>query len=173
MDDLIAVPGEVGLGAQGHPDLVLLGQPLQQPGPVLLQNFRDPGMGRQLQPAAGEFPGLGLELPQNVRGQGPGGQRPPLAAAGPARFGDGLGQAVPEPLPGHLQDSQGGDGQHRGLGPVPAEGLYQGLVNQVPVGRLGQPEDIAGLTAFLCSSWGDYICGQEILADGGRTIFNK
>jgi 3-oxoacyl-[acyl-carrier protein] reductase len=47
------------------------------------------------------------------------------------------------------------------------------LIEQIPVGRLGQPEDIAGLTAFLCSSWGDYICGQEILADGGRTIFNK
>jgi NAD(P)-dependent dehydrogenase (short-subunit alcohol dehydrogenase family) len=47
------------------------------------------------------------------------------------------------------------------------------LLEQIPVGRFGQPEDIAGLTAFLCSSWGDYICGQEILADGGRTIFNK
>jgi 3-oxoacyl-[acyl-carrier protein] reductase len=47
------------------------------------------------------------------------------------------------------------------------------LIEQIPVGRLGQPEDIAGLTAFLCSSWGDYICGQEILADGGRTIFNR
>lgn len=47
------------------------------------------------------------------------------------------------------------------------------LLDQIPVGRLGQPEDIAGLTAFLASSWGDYICGQEILADGGRTMFNK
>ena len=47
------------------------------------------------------------------------------------------------------------------------------LIAQIPVGRLGQPEDIAGLTAFLLSSWGDYICGQEILADGGRTLFNK
>ncbi len=47
------------------------------------------------------------------------------------------------------------------------------LIDQIPVGRLGQPEDIAGLTAFLASSWGDYICGQEILADGGRTLYNK
>ena len=31
---------------------------------------------------------------------------------------------------GHLHQSQGGDGQRRGLGPVPAEGLQQGLVNQ-------------------------------------------
>ena len=47
------------------------------------------------------------------------------------------------------------------------------LAAQIPVGRFGQPRDIAGLTAFLASDWGDYICGQEILADGGRTMFNK
>ncbi len=49
----------------------------------------------------------------------------------------------------------------------------QVLIDQIPVGRWGQPDDIAGLTAFLASSWGDYICGQEILADGGRTLYNK
>jgi 3-oxoacyl-[acyl-carrier protein] reductase len=45
------------------------------------------------------------------------------------------------------------------------------LTDQIPVGRLGQPEDIAGLVAFLASSWGDFICGQSILVDGGRTLF--
>jgi 3-oxoacyl-[acyl-carrier protein] reductase len=54
-----------------------------------------------------------------------------------------------------------------------APAAKQGLVAQVPVGRLGRPEDIAGLVAFLASSWGDFICGQEIMADGGRTIFGK
>jgi 3-oxoacyl-[acyl-carrier protein] reductase len=49
----------------------------------------------------------------------------------------------------------------------------QQLIDQIPIGRLGQPEDIAGIAAFLASTWGDYICGQEILADGGRTIFNR
>jgi 3-oxoacyl-[acyl-carrier protein] reductase len=47
------------------------------------------------------------------------------------------------------------------------------LTAQIPVGRLGKPEDIAGLVAFLASAWGDYICGQEILADGGRTLYGK
>jgi 3-oxoacyl-[acyl-carrier protein] reductase len=47
------------------------------------------------------------------------------------------------------------------------------LIAQIPAGRLGKPEDIAALTAYLLSPWGDYICGQEILADGGRTFFNK
>jgi len=51
--------------------------------------------------------------------------------------------------------------------------LRQKLIDQIPVGRLGQPSDIAGLTAFLVSHCGDYICGQEILVDGGRTMYNK
>jgi 3-oxoacyl-[acyl-carrier protein] reductase len=47
------------------------------------------------------------------------------------------------------------------------------LIGEIPVGRLGKPEDIAGLVAFLLSTWGDYICGQQIAADGGRTLFNR
>jgi len=49
----------------------------------------------------------------------------------------------------------------------------QKLLTEIPVGRLGKPEDIAGLVAFLLSTWGDYICGQQIAADGGRTLFNR
>ena len=45
------------------------------------------------------------------------------------------------------------------------------LAAQVPAGRLGRPEDIAALVAYLASRWGDFICGQEILIDGGRTFF--
>jgi len=45
------------------------------------------------------------------------------------------------------------------------------LAEQVPVGRLGRPQDIAGLVAYLASPWGDFICGQSILVDGGRTLF--
>jgi 3-oxoacyl-[acyl-carrier protein] reductase len=47
------------------------------------------------------------------------------------------------------------------------------LASQIPVGRLGRPEDVAGLVAFLASPWGDFICGQEIMADGGRTFYGK
>jgi len=52
-----------------------------------------------------------------------------------------------------------------------SEAERQKLVAQIPAGRLGRPEDIAGMAAFLASSWGDYICGQSILVDGGRTLF--
>jgi NAD(P)-dependent dehydrogenase (short-subunit alcohol dehydrogenase family) len=45
------------------------------------------------------------------------------------------------------------------------------LRSQIPAGRFGTPEDIAGLVTYLVSPWGDYICGQDILVDGGRTFF--
>jgi len=47
------------------------------------------------------------------------------------------------------------------------------LIDQVPIGRLGQPADVAGLAVFLASSWGGFICGQEILVDGGRTFYRS
>lgn len=49
----------------------------------------------------------------------------------------------------------------------------KGLLEQIPAGRLGRPEDVAALTAFLLSPWGDYVCGQAIVVDGGRTLFNR
>ena len=51
------------------------------------------------------------------------------------------------------------------------EEKWQQLVSQIPVGRVGKPEDIGGMVAYLASSWGDYITGQEILLDGGRTLW--
>lgn len=47
------------------------------------------------------------------------------------------------------------------------------LAAQVPVGRLGRPEDIGNLVAFLCSDLGSFICGQSILVDGGRTLWRS
>jgi 3-oxoacyl-[acyl-carrier protein] reductase len=43
------------------------------------------------------------------------------------------------------------------------------LREQVPLHRLGQPEDIADAVAFLASDWASFITGQIILIDGGRT----
>ncbi|TMD13231.1 MAG: SDR family oxidoreductase [Chloroflexi bacterium] len=43
------------------------------------------------------------------------------------------------------------------------------LINQIPLRRLGQPEDIADAIAFLASDWAAYITGQILLIDGGRT----
>jgi len=45
----------------------------------------------------------------------------------------------------------------------------EALASQVPRGRLGRPEDIANAVLFLASDASDFICGQHLLVDGGRT----
>lgn len=39
---------------------------------------------------------------------------------------------------------------------------------KIPLGRVGQPEDIAGVVAFLVSSDAEYITGQTLNANGGQ-----
>ena len=39
-----------------------------------------------------------------------------------------------------------------------------------PVGRIGEPEDIADVVVFLCSDMARFITGQNIVADGGLTL---
>jgi 3-oxoacyl-[acyl-carrier protein] reductase len=40
-------------------------------------------------------------------------------------------------------------------------------VNSIPAARLGTPQDVAELTAFLCSEKASYITGQVIGVNGG------
>jgi len=44
---------------------------------------------------------------------------------------------------------------------------YKVILSRTPLNRVGQPEEIAGLTAFLCMPAASYITGQCIAADGG------
>lgn len=46
----------------------------------------------------------------------------------------------------------------------------QKLVQNIPLGRIGLPENIAKMVAFLCSEDADYITGQVITVDGGLTM---
>jgi NAD(P)-dependent dehydrogenase (short-subunit alcohol dehydrogenase family) len=46
-------------------------------------------------------------------------------------------------------------------------GQLQQVLLRIPKGRLGQPEDIAHLAAFLASEEADYISGAAIVVDGG------
>jgi glucose 1-dehydrogenase len=41
------------------------------------------------------------------------------------------------------------------------------LLSNIPLGRLGQPQDVASLVAFLASSDADYITGSTFFVDGG------
>jgi glucose 1-dehydrogenase len=47
----------------------------------------------------------------------------------------------------------------------------QALTRQIPLGRLGKPEDVAGLAVFLASSDSDYVTGSTYFIDGGLTVF--
>jgi len=47
--------------------------------------------------------------------------------------------------------------------------MAAGILSNVPAGRFGKPEEIAGVVAFLASSDSAYMRGSEIVADGGWT----
>lgn len=51
----------------------------------------------------------------------------------------------------------------------PTANSKEELIKKIPIGRIGNPEDIANLAVFLASSESSYIHGQIILSDGGRT----
>jgi NAD(P)-dependent dehydrogenase (short-subunit alcohol dehydrogenase family) len=50
------------------------------------------------------------------------------------------------------------------------EALAQRRIATTPLGRLGEPSDIAGAAVLLASAAGSYITGQTIVIDGGVTI---
>ena len=52
-----------------------------------------------------------------------------------------------------------------------AEPAYaQQVMDSIPVGFYGKPEDCAGIVSLLCSEKGRYITGQSIFVDGGKSI---
>ena len=42
---------------------------------------------------------------------------------------------------------------------------------RIPMGRVGQPDDIASVVLFLCSPEASYITGHTLVADGGWLLF--
>lgn len=50
------------------------------------------------------------------------------------------------------------------------EKLVESLKRGIPLGRLGQPDDISGLVAFLASDRAGYITGQTVSVSGGLTM---
>jgi len=50
-----------------------------------------------------------------------------------------------------------------------AKAVRQGFLTRLPLGRLGEPEDLVGVLLFLCSAASDFCTGQVVFVDGGYT----
>jgi 2-hydroxycyclohexanecarboxyl-CoA dehydrogenase len=79
-----------------------------------------------------------------------------------ARSGVTLNAVCPGPtetplLAGFLEGAQG-------------QKIHEGLKRAIPLGRLGQPDDIPGIVAFLASEDAGFITGQVISVSGGLTM---
>lgn len=47
--------------------------------------------------------------------------------------------------------------------------FLKNIDENIPAGRMGKPEEIAYLVAFLCSEMSGFINGSQICVDGGET----
>jgi 3-oxoacyl-[acyl-carrier protein] reductase len=50
------------------------------------------------------------------------------------------------------------------------EKVREGLLAQIPMGRLGTAEDVAHAVGFLCSEGAAYVTGQVLTVDGGMVM---
>jgi NAD(P)-dependent dehydrogenase (short-subunit alcohol dehydrogenase family) len=66
-------------------------------------------------------------------------------------------------VPGYIRKD---DGAHAALDPAG----WQRAIDRVPLGRLGLPDEIAAMVAFLLGPDAAYITGQSIHVDGGLTL---
>jgi 2-dehydro-3-deoxy-D-gluconate 5-dehydrogenase len=55
-------------------------------------------------------------------------------------------------------------------GDAMTEEAAAGFAAKIPVGRMGEPDDIAKVALFLASSAGDYVAGETVVADGGYLL---
>ncbi len=52
------------------------------------------------------------------------------------------------------------------------ESAYRRVLSRIPLGYIGEPEDVAGSVVFLASDESSYMTGQIIYPDGGRLALN-
>jgi NAD(P)-dependent dehydrogenase (short-subunit alcohol dehydrogenase family) len=49
--------------------------------------------------------------------------------------------------------------------------LKEEIESRTPMGRLGDPSEIAGLALYLASDASSYMTGSVVVIDGGRTLW--
>jgi 2-hydroxycyclohexanecarboxyl-CoA dehydrogenase len=77
-----------------------------------------------------------------------------------ARYGINVNVVCPGPTNTALfQEMSGGN-----------EKLAASLIHAIPLGRLGEPEDLAGAVAFLASDDASFVTGQTLSVSGGLTM---
>jgi acetoacetyl-CoA reductase len=54
---------------------------------------------------------------------------------------------------------------------IPREVLDSKIIPQIPMGRLGKPEEVAGLVAYLASEEAAFLTGANIAINGGQHMF--
>jgi acetoacetyl-CoA reductase len=54
---------------------------------------------------------------------------------------------------------------------IPKDILDTKIIPQIPVGRLGKPEEVAGLVAYLCSDEAAFVTGANIAINGGQHMY--
>jgi acetoacetyl-CoA reductase len=54
---------------------------------------------------------------------------------------------------------------------VPKDVLESQIISQIPVGRLGQPSEIAALVAFICSDAAAFMTGSNVAMNGGQHMY--
>ena len=83
-------------------------------------------------------------------------------------FGD-QGIRVNAVHPGGIQTTIGSEEGDAGQDPEAAAEQQRQFTAMVPVGRYGQPEDVAGAAVFLASDLASYVTGESLVVDGGWT----
>jgi len=53
---------------------------------------------------------------------------------------------------------------------VPKDVLEKNIITQIPLGRLGEPDDVADCVVFLASDLARYVNGAALLVDGGLYV---
>lgn len=51
-----------------------------------------------------------------------------------------------------------------------AQNIWDNLANSLPLKKIGAPEDVAKMVAYLCGDSASFITGSEFLIDGGMTL---